>query len=429
MIVTCEKCDTRYRLDESRLSGRGSRVRCSRCKHSFQVKAEAPSGVDAVNEVAEHAAAQAGAPHVTQHDLLRIDTENAAAEAAKAPETSQADADDEDIDWQFNEVPPVVPAPPEPPPKPAPVLDTGTDAEPFDFGALPDEEAGPQDTASDLLGGAGSLLGDDASDLHGTPLDPSDTVVAPSKEPADDAGFDGWKSLIDGEERDENEAVDASAPGAAAAAEASPEVDPSPGKKVAIGRLALVAQGDAVEPVARQRAAPVGPPILSRTLNATGWLSVLALLAFVVHGSLARSGQSPTRSAALAGLVAEDVRGRFVENALGGTFYVVSGQLRKPEGQVSAAEALIQVSLLDAAGAPIEGGRTWAGPALSDAQLRESPPELLRAELATRARSLAQMPVGPVAVLQFDAIFEELPSGAERFLLETVSEDRLPRAP
>ncbi len=38
MILTCERCDTRFRLDESRLPARGARVRCSRCKHAFFVK-------------------------------------------------------------------------------------------------------------------------------------------------------------------------------------------------------------------------------------------------------------------------------------------------------------------------------------------------------------------------------------------------------
>ena len=37
MIVTCESCQTRFRLDPGRIKGTASKVRCSRCGHIFQV--------------------------------------------------------------------------------------------------------------------------------------------------------------------------------------------------------------------------------------------------------------------------------------------------------------------------------------------------------------------------------------------------------
>jgi predicted Zn finger-like uncharacterized protein len=37
MIVTCESCQTRFRLDPDRIKGTSSKVRCSRCGHIFQV--------------------------------------------------------------------------------------------------------------------------------------------------------------------------------------------------------------------------------------------------------------------------------------------------------------------------------------------------------------------------------------------------------
>lgn len=37
MIVTCEKCKTRFTLDENRIKKNGSKVRCSFCKHVFTV--------------------------------------------------------------------------------------------------------------------------------------------------------------------------------------------------------------------------------------------------------------------------------------------------------------------------------------------------------------------------------------------------------
>jgi len=42
MIIQCEKCKTRFKLDDSRISDCGVRVRCSRCSHTFVVTREAP---------------------------------------------------------------------------------------------------------------------------------------------------------------------------------------------------------------------------------------------------------------------------------------------------------------------------------------------------------------------------------------------------
>jgi len=42
MIIQCEKCKTRFRLDDSKVSEAGVRVRCSRCSHTFVVTRDVP---------------------------------------------------------------------------------------------------------------------------------------------------------------------------------------------------------------------------------------------------------------------------------------------------------------------------------------------------------------------------------------------------
>ena len=37
MIVTCASCLTKFRLDDSKISTKGAKVRCSRCQHTFFV--------------------------------------------------------------------------------------------------------------------------------------------------------------------------------------------------------------------------------------------------------------------------------------------------------------------------------------------------------------------------------------------------------
>lgn len=40
MIIQCEKCKTRFRLDDSRVTDKGVKVRCAKCKHVFRVQKE-----------------------------------------------------------------------------------------------------------------------------------------------------------------------------------------------------------------------------------------------------------------------------------------------------------------------------------------------------------------------------------------------------
>ena len=37
MVVTCENCSARYKLDDNRISGRGAKITCPRCRHVFVV--------------------------------------------------------------------------------------------------------------------------------------------------------------------------------------------------------------------------------------------------------------------------------------------------------------------------------------------------------------------------------------------------------
>ena len=40
MVVTCENCSARYKLDDNRISGRGAKITCPRCRHVFVVYKE-----------------------------------------------------------------------------------------------------------------------------------------------------------------------------------------------------------------------------------------------------------------------------------------------------------------------------------------------------------------------------------------------------
>lgn len=42
MIIKCEQCQTKFRLDDSKVTEKGVKVRCAKCKHVFSVRKEQP---------------------------------------------------------------------------------------------------------------------------------------------------------------------------------------------------------------------------------------------------------------------------------------------------------------------------------------------------------------------------------------------------
>ena len=71
MVVTCEHCGARYRLDKSRIEGRGARITCPKCKHVFvvyQEGAEAASGEAASGEAVPDVSVPVAAPQLPKMD-------------------------------------------------------------------------------------------------------------------------------------------------------------------------------------------------------------------------------------------------------------------------------------------------------------------------------------------------------------------------
>lgn len=50
MIVTCASCLTKFNLEDSRISARGAKVRCSRCKHVFYIPPPTPKKEEIVED-------------------------------------------------------------------------------------------------------------------------------------------------------------------------------------------------------------------------------------------------------------------------------------------------------------------------------------------------------------------------------------------
>ena len=333
MIVACERCKTRFQLDDARVPATGIRVRCSRCKHAFVVQRPGQDAADTLHAVAAEAAQRGvAAPPPATVDL---DT--------SPPAPSAADEED----WTFNE-PEAAAAPVAEPRRArrsvvgqAPLLD----------GAQPDAA---EDEALDAMGSPESW----------------DFGVASAPAPRAGAGAA------------EAPAASATAPPAPSALAAAPERTGAEGARAAAARETPAAE-DAARP-ARLRGA-----------DTVRWSAAALLLLLIALVSLAPRPPSPASrvlpDAALGPLSVVGARLRIVDNAVAGPLLVASGTLRNPGSAPAAAGAALELALEGAA----PGLRWRAGLAPDERRLRLDGPDALRAALDASAGALALQPLAP----------------------------------
>ncbi len=87
MIVICEHCETRFKLDEGRIPAGGARVRCSRCKHAFFLPAPGGDEPDLLDELISQTADEPlRAPLPTENQSGGFAPSESAAPEPPAPE-------------------------------------------------------------------------------------------------------------------------------------------------------------------------------------------------------------------------------------------------------------------------------------------------------------------------------------------------------
>jgi hypothetical protein len=164
-------------------------------------------------------------------------------------------------------------------------------------------------------------------------------------------------------------------------------------------------------------------------LEAAGWLATTVFAGLVTVQLLlpaSLGGPAPVSELAAGPLVAESLRGRFVENLFVGPLLVVTGELHNPGDEPSSLGAVLQAVLLDAEGSPIAGSKAALAPA-AERELREQAPEVLAAHLADRARMLSAEALAPGARLEVTAVFPGAAGEALGFSLEMGRPTATPR--
>ena len=389
MIVTCEECSTQFQLNDSKVPAGGIRVRCSRCKHAFLVQPPGLSPSDRIQQAAEDALSDDSSPGPgTTQDL---------------PVGSETDDGGPEADWEFNHD-----------------ITPGEDGE----GDEANRQVAAQEAIDDLLrpNPAGSstpdLREDSTSDRDLRP-----EIEAPSAPERQDASaFEAPSAPTD----TPVEAVE----------EAPAQSDPSTAP-VEIGSIFSMPEGlaDADEAAARAAAASVDAdsPIaiwLGRIGSAAGWLVTVALIGAAVYGSFVpRAAQSTAAgpSQVVEGMEVESVEGLWIENALAGPIFAVSGILRTTGH--SPVVVPLHVQLLDERGDVLDVPPAPVGPVFARRALREQDPAILIEAHSRASHRLARVPVAGGKRRRFQAVFIDLPPAAAAFRLTPAPPASAPGTP
>jgi predicted Zn finger-like uncharacterized protein len=458
VIITCEKCETRFKLDDSRISPAGVKVRCSRCAHAFRVAPPEPPGASDA-DVADALAREAVAPEPAADEQTQVlgpsdehedhtqVLDHGAVDLMGSARS--ADEPEEESDWEFNEDPTeaapepaeaapelaeatpelaeAAPAPAEEAPEIAPAAEAQAEA-PIEMAASPPpvERADPKldaDPMSEFLAsepGAGPAAGDDSLAELGSP---EDWDLLGSDEGT--AATSGATASLDSEPERESPAADAgdaigSLLGTDTDTDADTEIQSETEAETEAEVEVAASASQPIAPEAELRL-DVGPlSLAARAMQSAAWAAVVGLLLVAGWASLRPPAlqSMPLTVADLGVLQATNLRMGVVENAVAGPLLVVSGQVRNPQAAPRLPEGTLRVRLVDGSGVALTGAEAWLAPAPEEVLLREQAPQELLGAQALGAEALARTPLAPGESLPVAAVFASIPAEARGFRLE-----------
>jgi predicted Zn finger-like uncharacterized protein len=157
-----------------------------------------------------------------------------------------------------------------------------------------------------------------------------------------------------------------------------------------------------------------------RISEIAGWGAVCLMMIVALAGGLASNSsdaRAPAGSWAGAGFEADQIAGRWVDNAVAGSIYVVSGRIRGAPGSDRASQKSLGIRLFDTAGREIDRAPIPLAPAVPERILREASPAELDAFQTRRAGRIAAVGTSWVS---FEAVLTDLPRIAGRFELQAL---------
>jgi hypothetical protein len=286
-----------------------------------------------------------------------------------------------------------------------------TDADPA---AAVDNLLGEIDTAGLQLGeSSGDLASGLESPSEGPDLGDADALdgsagdlAADGGDPPDDLS-DSFDDLSDWDIFDQPAETDASAVSAGAK-----------NRPTSAARDGARSEPRVIIAVAMADDSPASVRWTDRILEIAGWGAALLMLIVALVGGLAShssDARAPAGSWSGAGFEADQIVGRWVDNAVAGSIYVVSGRIRGAQGSDPASRKALGIRLFDTTGREIDRVAIPLAPAVPERILRESSPAELDAFQTRRAGRIAA--VGDRWV-PFEAVLTDLPRFAGRFELQ-----------
>ena len=292
MVVVCESCSTRFRIDDARIPAKGRLVRCSQCKATFVAMPANASFDETVQEVVAEVTAAGGAPvPEPARDLFDVGGEDL------SDRGSRAGAGSDEERWEFDETP---------------------------------------------RASAAEIESKESSEQHSA----SDDAEPPLDEVGDPLEWDLLRESVEPAAR-EARFVEAARPAreAAALATAEPFLDPV----VAEPTAQRSGNGEMRRSIAQLAR-------LGLTTTAWVVLAAMAgagVLPLFTGGAGLRAGHPAPQSFALADGEARGVHAVFVENAYAGTLLAIEGELSRPHADPLLG---LRVHLVDGDGARLGDG-------------------------------------------------------------------------
>ncbi len=481
MVIQCEQCRTKFRLDDEKVSERGVKVRCAKCRHVFTVRKEQEPATMSAEPAVAVASAAAFAESVAAPPADSFDTGQTDAAAAGefdfgdvsfTTEANAATAQDVTFSDKTVVMPPRAAAEPAadfgfdfgearssstPAAEPAVEFDFGEPSKNtavaddpgltgFDFGDVAPSAASSQAATFDL-GDLGSLA--DAapaaatrSDSQGFSFDDAVPQTADSAASFDLSGVDFTRSE-----------QPASATTPTVAAFSLEDLDLSAdATQIALDSTATASSGTLFEPVedavasrqvaaapditfdllaGQEEAPPLSISSRKRQSSTTSILIaviavVVAVLSFVAYTFIS---DGPKALSLLGGapasvddgkITVQNVKAYFVSTSASGELLVITGEALNTYKKPRAALQVKGV-VFGATNQPVATRTVYAGNMLTREQLMEMPSDKIEAAMNNQfGDSLANMEVQPGKTIPFTIVIINPPTEGKEFAVESV---------
>ena len=378
MIVTCEKCNTSFDLEDELVKESGSEVKCSECQHVFIVHKTAPDeepelSLELEADDADSSQAEEQAEEEFDIEALGLEEKPEATVEETLEPLGEAASEELDLEAISRAVEEAAEEPEEVSEEPP------SEEEVLDFDLLDAEEGAEADREIEFDG------------------------IGLEKEPA-----------VEPPEPVEEKTVEREAEAEEVAPEEPVEEEPMP---------------PPVTPEAPRAEKRVSSPIMivmALILLAGGALGVYAIWRGKVPSMQDLTGSekpSATDPGNLRIAVPED-QAEFVENSIAGRVFVIKGMVRNDYGE---ARNFIRVKgvLYSKDGTPVQTKTSFCGNVLSDSQLQTLDKESMQMRLQNRfGDERSNFKVSPGTMVPFMLIFSDLSEDLGEYSVQVVSSDQ-----